>query len=202
MVQDEIDGWKQDMANFIEREESQNEKYAYSRRNAWRKTAPDGSEYGLNPQHYASEKEYLEALNERKYAWRKHVPEDLPEGLHPEDYELQRDFYEELRSRQQEKWAREREKLNAECKKMREGIMLDKTVYDLCGVVFPESAHPYSYRTDGSVEIGDIVEVPVGDEGKHELAEVVSVEKCTRAGTVFPIEKLKTVIRIVRRGGW
>lgn len=71
MVQDGMDEWEKDLDECISQVESDCEQYAYTRKNAWRKTVPDGSKYGLDPCYYDSEQEYLEALEEEKYGWRK-----------------------------------------------------------------------------------------------------------------------------------
>lgn len=67
MVQDEIDEWEKGLDEYISQVEKDCEQYAYTRKNAWRKTVPDGSKYGLDPRYYDSEQEYMEALDEEKY---------------------------------------------------------------------------------------------------------------------------------------
>ena len=57
---------KKGLDEYIRQIEDDCEQYTYTRKNAWRKTVPDGSKYGLDPRYYDSEQEYLEALNEEK----------------------------------------------------------------------------------------------------------------------------------------
>ena len=54
---------------YISQMEDDCEQYAYTRKNAWRASVPDGSQYGLDPRYFDSEQEYLEALNEEKCEW-------------------------------------------------------------------------------------------------------------------------------------
>ena len=57
MVQDEVEDWEKKISEYIDRTERGSEKYAYSRRYAWRKSVPDGKEFDLNPLYYETEKE-------------------------------------------------------------------------------------------------------------------------------------------------
>ena len=43
MVQDEIDEWEKELDEYISQVENNCEQYAYTRKNAWRKSVPDGS---------------------------------------------------------------------------------------------------------------------------------------------------------------
>lgn len=67
MVQDEIEQWEEELDEYISQMEDTCERYAYTRKNAWRKTVPDGSLYGLDPIDHACEQEYLEQLREAKH---------------------------------------------------------------------------------------------------------------------------------------
>ena len=71
MVQDEIPEWGKEIEEYIDRVEGTGDKYAYSRRNAWRTKAPDGSAYGLNPLFYQTEEEYLQAWEKQNKGWRR-----------------------------------------------------------------------------------------------------------------------------------
>lgn len=70
MGQSEIEKWEKDLDEYISQVKDDCEQYAYSRKNAWRKALPDGSEYDLDSCDYNSEQEYMKALNEEKYGWR------------------------------------------------------------------------------------------------------------------------------------
>ena len=71
MVQDEIPEWEKEIEEYIDRVEETGDKYAYSRRNAWRTKVPDGSAYGLNPLFYQTEEEYLQAWENQNKGWRR-----------------------------------------------------------------------------------------------------------------------------------
>ena len=68
-VQNKIDEWEKRLDAYISQMEDDCEQYAYTRKNAWRASVPDGSQYGLDPRYFDSEQEYLEALNEEKCEW-------------------------------------------------------------------------------------------------------------------------------------
>lgn len=199
MVRDEIEDWEKEIAEYIETVEDVCEKYAYSRKNAWRAEAPDGSQYGLDPCDYNSMEEYLAELNERKYSWRKWYKDKDTLGLSVDDFETRDEFREvfnarmsdqrqkECEQREQERRQKEFERFNSQ-----EAIE-DKNIYTLCGISFPHASHPYHYKTDDStIKIGDTVIVPVGD--KETEGTVISVGQYTRQAAPFPIDKIKTII--------
>jgi len=166
MVQDEITEWEKDIAEYINRVEDECEQYAFSRKNAWRKTVPNGKEYGLDPLYYDTEQEYLEALNDKA-----------------------------KEARQQERDKRLKEQQLAEQAKKQE-YENDKTIYTYCGVLLPFSSRPYSFRTeDDKVKIGDTVIVTVGDDKKEMKGKVVSIGQYSRLGVPYPVEKTKMIVR-------
>ena len=57
MVQDEIEDWEKSLDMYISQVEDECEQYAYTRKNSWRKTVPDGTPYGLDPRYYDTEQE-------------------------------------------------------------------------------------------------------------------------------------------------
>lgn len=60
---------------------------------SWRDTCEDGFEYGLDPQDYDDEDEYLDALNEAKYEWRDFCDDEGYEyDVDPEDYETEDEY--------------------------------------------------------------------------------------------------------------
>lgn len=202
MVQDEIAEWEKDIAEYINRVEDECEQYAFTRKNAWRKTVPNGKKYGLDPLYYHTEQEYLEALNDKKYGWRKWYKNRENYGLNPDRFETQEEYREALNDKAKEARQQERDKrlkeqqLNEEAK-MQE-YESDKTIYTYCGVLLPFSSRPYSFRTeDYSIKIGDAVIVPVGEDKKEMKGKVVSVGQYSRLGVPYPVEKTKFILRKV-----
>jgi hypothetical protein len=199
MVQDEIEEWEKAIAEYIAYIEKDCEQYAFTRKNAWRKTVPDGSAYGMDPRWYDSEEEYLTELNDHKYGWRKWYKDRDTLGLNVDDFETQDEYREaynirlnEKHQKQREERERERQQRQFERFNSRETID-DKTIYTLCGVSFPSASHPYHYKTDDpTIKIGDTVLVPVGD--KEAVGTVISVGQYTRQAAPFPIERIKTII--------
>lgn len=205
MVQDEIEGWEKEIAEYIDRTEQQSDKYAYSRRYAWRKTVPNGEKYNLHPLYYESEQEYLEALQERKYGWREWYKGRDTLGLNVGDFETQEDFREAFNAQMAEKRQKDREKREAE-RLQRQKSPVDrkenienKTIYTICGVIFAHAMHLYNYKTDDpTIKLGDQVLVPVGDS--EAVGTVVSVGQFLRIAAPFPIDKMKSIIRKVTEG--
>ncbi|MDD4493281.1 MAG: hypothetical protein PHV32_02870 [Eubacteriales bacterium] len=207
-IDEEICDWKNEMAEYIRETERDNEKYAFSRCNAWRKTAPDGQKFGLNVCDYDSEQEYLDDLNEEKYGWRRCYDKDDCFGLNPSDYETQLEFDVALKKQRNMTKASDidqrhktRSEKNAEQSitpsvETDESILGDKNVYIYCGVVFHQNNQVYHYRTDDiTMKIGDAVIVPVGTEMKETEAKVVSVGQYTRMTVPFPVEKTRFIIK-------
>ncbi len=110
----EIEGWEKEIAEYIDQTEQQSDKYAYSRRYAWRKIVPNGEKYNLDPLYYKSEQKYIEALRERKYGWREWYKGRDTLGLNVGDFETQEDFREAFNAQMAEKRQNEREKREAE----------------------------------------------------------------------------------------
>ena len=224
MVQDEIEEWENGLDEYISQVEDDCEQYTYSRKNAWRKTVPNGKEYGLDPLYYDTEQEYLEALNEEKYGWRKWYEDDDTLGLDVNDFETQEEYQKaydarlnkkrqrELKQREKERRQlqeqRERERQQERDKRLKEQQLAeqakkqeyenDKTIYTYCGVLLPFSSRPYSFRTeDDKVKIGDTVIVTIGDDKKEMKGKVVSVGQYSRLGVPYPVEKTKSILRKV-----
>lgn len=209
MVQDEIDEWEKGLDEYIRQIEDDCEQYTYIRKNAWRKTVPDGSKYGLDPRYYDSEQEYLEALNEGKYGWREWYKDDDTLGLDVNDFETQEEFQkvyntrrEEIRQKEREQREQERLRLQKERQQRHEEELrveaekarVDDKIYTFCGVAFPHAQRPYSYRTeDTTIKVGDLVLVPVGD--KETTGTVVSVGQYMRIAAPYPVDKTKFIIR-------
>ena len=73
-------------------------------RYSWRETCLDGSEYGVFPELFETELEYLDALEEAQeempHAWRFVYDEEY--GVSPEDYETEEEFLEALEEAKEE----------------------------------------------------------------------------------------------------
>lgn len=213
MVRDEIDEWEINLDEYISHVENNCEQYAYTRKNTWRKAVPDGTKYGLDPRHYDSEQEYIEALNEKMYGWREWYKDEDTLGLNVNDFEnpekyqkaynvrlnekRQRELEQQEQERQQLRQQREkeqREQLEKEQRIEAEKARVDDKIYTLCGVTFPYALHPYHYRTDDpTIKVGDEVLVPVGN--KETIGTVISVGQYMRIAAPFPIDKTKFIIR-------
>lgn len=196
MVQDEIEGWKNQIAKHVAYVEKNSEKYAMTRRNAWRAAVPDGSKYGIDPRWYDTEEEYLADLNDRKYGWRKWYADRDTCGLDVNDFETQNEFNAAVdvkRQKQREAREQERKQNQAEHQRKAADITDDKNIYTICGVSFPRAYHPYYYRVeDMSLKIGDTVIVPVGD--KEAEGTIISIGQYMRQAAPFPVDKMKTII--------
>lgn len=202
MVQDKIEEWEKEIAEYIDNVEDECERYAFTRKNAWRKNVPNGEAYGLDPLYYDTEQKYLEALNEKKYGWRKWYRERDNHGLNPDDFETRKEYQEAFEGRLKEVCQQERDKmLKAQQLVQQEKIQEyqnDKTIYTYCGVILPFSPRPYSFRTeDKTIQIGDTVIVPVGADKKEMKGKVVSIGQYLRLGVPYPVEKSKMIIRKV-----
>lgn len=69
--------------------------------------------------------------------------------------------------------------------------------YIFVSVEFNSSEKQYYYLTDNeNVEVGDFVIVPVGEDNKEKIAEVMKVEYFREEHVPFPLEKTKKLIRI------
>ena len=86
------------------------------------------------------------------------------------------------------------------------GEMLDSTVYNktkrrsdeyiYCSVTFGESYNTYDYLTDDdSIEVGDLVIVPVGKDNHQVVVEVVKIRYYQENKVPYPIYKTKKIIR-------
>ena len=62
----------------------------------WRNTCEDGSEWGIDPEAFETERDYKEALYEAKYEWREYAEDGEEWGLDPEDFETEEDYEESL----------------------------------------------------------------------------------------------------------
>ena len=68
--------------------------------------------------------------------------------------------------------------------------------YIFCSVIFGEGNKEYYYLTeDDSIEIGDRVLVPAGNDNHEVIVEVVNIEYFRKENVPLPIEKTKRIIR-------
>ena len=86
-----------------------------------------------------------------------------------------------------------------------EGELLDRRLYEaqkLCpgdiiylSVSFGDNYKTYYYKTeDNSIDVGDLVVVPVGTDGKERIVKVVKKEYFQASSLPMPFEKVKAVI--------
>lgn len=93
LVEEAIPELQDRIADYIETVEKTSEKYAYSRRYAWRKTCQNGDEWDIDPLDYETEEEYNQDLEAEKYAWREFYDCDTEEtGIDPMDYETEEEY--------------------------------------------------------------------------------------------------------------
>lgn len=79
-------------------------------------------------------------------------------------------------------------------KQQQQEYLNDKTIYTYCGILLPFSTRVYSYRTeDETIQIGDTVIVPVGEEDEKKTGTVVSIGQYARVGVPYPVEKTKFI---------
>ena len=166
----------------------------------WRKRCADGSKYGLDPTYYESEEQYNAALHEEKYGWRRYfIAIGGYYGLDPEDYETKEAFDAAREA------AKEREKKEREEKKREEAARraapdpladTDMTVYTFCAVRFPNNDRLYHYLADdAALDVGDMVVVPVGNDGRECVAEIATVERHRRRTAPYPVDQAKHILR-------
>ena len=71
-----------------------------------------------------------------------------------------------------------------------------KSDYIYCSVKFENSYRKYHYISDDSnINIDDMVIVPVGEENRHTIAQVVDIDYCNANDVPYPLEKTKHIIR-------
>ena len=166
----------------------------------WRKRCEDGSKYGLDPTYYESEEQYNAALHEEKYGWRRnYVSIGQNYGLDPGNYETREAFDAALgAAREREKKAREEKKREEAARRAAPDPLADTdmTVYTFCAVRFANNDHLYHYLADDrSLDVGDMVVVPVGNDGRECVAEIATVERHRRRTAPYPVDRAKRILR-------
>lgn len=64
-----------------------------------------------------------------------------------------------------------------------------------CSCEFNQGSSSYYYRTeDETIQIGDYVRVPVGDNGRTAIVEVVDIDYYSEENVPMPLERVKTII--------
>ena len=97
MVTEEIEIWEKKVSEHIKYVEICNDKYAYSRVNAWRCDAPGQKEYDLDPTSYDSRDEYLDALKSAMFYEEDIEVSDLSDDPKPCDYSSADEYYTKLK---------------------------------------------------------------------------------------------------------
>lgn len=203
--------WENQMQEYIEDVEHDCDKYAYSRRYAWRSKYKDLSDRPVDVLDYETEAAYLTAVEEEKYAWRSWRQSDATRHNIPlEEFETEEEFVQEVNriiaqktAERQQALREQREQERKRGSEQRQQYVdpmadTDKTVYSFCSVLFPFSTQTYAYKTGSiEVEVGDKVIVPVGRDKKEVEATVVSVGKYMRVSAPYPVDKASTIIRKV-----
>ncbi len=203
MVQDEVKDWEKKIDDFILKIEMNNEKYAYSRRNSWRKEVPDGKKYGLDVLYYGSKEKYLYAYNKEKEIEEKtNLGKDIKMNGYLFNFDTRSEFllkltnYLDDRYIKKEDFERILNNISEKRKRKqntysREFEDSDKTVI-VYGVVFRNSDNIYSYRGKEDYSVGEKVIVPVGD--KKSTGEIVIKGEYKLGASPFPINKIKFII--------
>ena len=187
-----------DPVNFETEEEY--ETALHEEKYGWRKRCEDGSKYGLDPTYYESEEQYNAALHEEKYGWRRYyVSIGQYYGLDPGNYET-REAFDAAReaAKEREKKAREEKKREEAARRAAPDPLADTdmTVYTFCAVRFANNDHLYYYLADDrSLDVGDMVVVPVGNEGRECVAEIATVERHRRRTAPYPVDRAKRILR-------
>ena len=165
----------------------------------WRKYCADGSKYGLDPVNFETEEEYDAALHEEKYGWQKHCADGSKYGLDPTYYESEEQYNAAREAaKEREKKAREEKKREEAARRSAPDPLADTdmTVYTFCAVCFPNNDHLYYYRAgDATLDVGDMVVVPVGNDGRECVAEIATVERHRRRTAPYPVDQAKHILR-------
>lgn len=188
MVRDEIGEWESSISEYIEKVETRSEKYAYSRKNAWRATVPDGKKYGLDPRNYSTQQEYLDVLRRKMYGWRDFYKERDTLGLNVDDFETREEYQKAYTALRQEKERIQHERIQQQNRE----ALDDKSIYTICGVCVFRYIRPYYYLSDDpTLKIGDTVIVPVSNN--EAKGTVVSVGQYLRVAAPFPVDRMKAI---------
>lgn len=183
-IKNKIPRWQQTIKKYCESVERYNEKYLYSRSNAWRDRYRGNK---IDPTRYGSEEEYLADVHESKYRWRKYCSNRL--GIDPANYETRAEYDAAVNA----EYEKERIAYNQE-----RGIDFEnRSVYRFCKVKVDMQDTRYYYYLTGELDlkVGDCVVVPFGRENTLTSGQVMSIGECF--GCAFPchVGLIKTVAK-------
>ena len=124
--------------------------------------------------------------------WEREIAEYINRVEDNDKYEEWKEKCEEIRKQRREERLQRQSVMQAQTQDYDD----DKTIYTYCGVLLPFSNRAFSYRTeDDTIQIGDVVIVPVGGDNEEMEGKVVSVGKYARAGVPYPVERTKFVLK-------
>lgn len=180
-IKNKIPYWQKEIKEYIG-EMERDDKYAFSRIYAWRAKYQNSE---VSPVDYDSEKEYLEAVEERKYGWRKYCSNRF--DIDPRNYETRAEYDVAINAA----YAQERATREA----ARVADPRNMNLYSFCKVSVRPLEKPYYYYFTGDLKLktGNRVIVPFGKDNTLTEAVVVAVGECF--GCAFPcrIDQIKTV---------
>lgn len=203
MVQDEVKNWEKKIDDYILKVEMNSEKYAYSRRNAWRKEVPDGKKYGLNVLRFYNKEDYLKAY---KIEEERNNKIDLGEYDEMNGYlfnfDTRSEFLLRLTNYLDDRYIK-KEDLEKIINKISEKRKRRQNTYSrefgdssetviVYGVVFGNSDYIYSYRGKEDYDVGEKVIVPFRD--KKSIGEIVAKGECKLGASPFPVNNMKFII--------
>ncbi|MBE5935490.1 MAG: hypothetical protein E7262_06835 [Lachnospiraceae bacterium] len=208
MVKEEAEKWEENMMDDLCDACPNDSVYAYLGKNSWRKNVPDGKKYGIHPLDYENEEDYLEDIEYEKNGWKKKYRSGAYAkiGINIDDFDREEEYLKELQrkresyvnnKKQRENEYHENIKRQVEEKAINRKERFGRDdIYIFVGVVYEDSNRVYNYLTeDESIDIGDIVAVPVGYANEEKKAKVVSVGKYERIAAPYSPDKCKYVLR-------
>lgn len=142
-----------------------------------------------NPMFYASEVEYLLAVEEQKYSWRKYCSNRF--GISANDFETREEYNAAVNAA----YDAERRRKIAE----READPTNFTVYKFCKVCtdYPNKPYYYYFTGDLLVKVGNHVIVPLGQTNRPAKGIVMSVGECYGCALPCKVEYMKYVSEII-----
>lgn len=124
--------------------------------------------------------------------WEKEITEYIKRVEDNDKYEAWKEKTEAVRKQRREEGLQRQSTRQAQT----QAYVDDKTIYTYCGVLLPFSNRVFSYRIeDDTIQIDDVVIVPVGRDNEEMEGKVVSIGKYARAGVPYPVEKTKFILK-------
>ena len=187
----------EEIDEYINHIEKSSKKYQFSRRYEWRNHCADGTQYNIDPLDYDTEQDYNAAIHNAKYAWRNYKRNNRF-GIDVELFETEAEYEIVERQKSEERLKAIEKRCKITPKTIEDLSEEDKNVYKFCAVVFEGTNKYYHYLIDGlDVKVGDKVVIPIGDLQQERIATVVSVLECMKHVAPYPVEKAKTIIKIL-----